>query len=153
MEEEKKEKECARCEEYLNGWKRAAADLANYKKDEARRFEDFAKLANAALILNLLPVLDSFYKTSGEPQIREQLEAVLKKAGLEKIEVKVGDAFNPALHESVGEVDGSPSTGSTSSPQASSGQQFPQIVAEIVETGYNLHGKLLRPAKVKVVKG
>ena len=147
MEEEKKEKECARCEEYLNGWKRAAADLANYKKEELKRFEGFAQLTNAGLILNLLPVLDSFYKTSGEPQIKAQLETVLKKAGLEKIEVKIGDPFNPALHEAIEAIEVV-----DAAPQLTAvGQR--SIVAEVVEMGYNLHGKLLRPAKVKVVKG
>ena len=34
------------CEEYLNGWKRAKADLSNYKKDELKRWEEFARFAN-----------------------------------------------------------------------------------------------------------
>lgn len=137
MEEEKKDNQCAQCQGYLNGWKRAAADLANYKKEEARRFEDFVKLANAALILNLLPVLDSFERSGQDSPIKTQLGDILKKAGVEKIEVKAGDAFNPAIHESVGEN------------QTSEGN-LPNTIAEVVEIGYNLQGKLLRPAKVKV---
>jgi len=140
--EEKKNNQCAQCQEYLNGWKRAAADLANYKKEELKRFEEFAKLANAALILNLLPVLDSFQRSAENSPIKNQLEDILKKAGVEKIEVKVGDAFNPTLHEAVETV---PPTKNQSMDIAS------PYIAEIVEMGYNLHGKLLRPAKVKVV--
>ena len=142
MTEEKKNNQCAQCQEYLNGWKRAAADLANYKKEELKRFEEFAKLANAALILNLLPVLDSFQRSAENSPIKNQLEDILKKAGVEKIEVKVGDAFNPTLHEAVETV---PPTKNQSMDIAS------PYIAEIVEMGYNLHGKLLRPAKVKVV--
>src|SRR3989344_6824683 len=47
-------------DEYLDGWKRAKADLSNYKKDEMKRFETVAKFANEAIIRELIAVLDSF---------------------------------------------------------------------------------------------
>ena len=47
-------------EDYLNGWKRAKADLINYQKDEARRFEEVLKFGNIELIKDFIPVLDSF---------------------------------------------------------------------------------------------
>src|SRR3990167_10954342 len=46
--------------EYLDGWQRAKADLANYKRDEGKRFEEFAKFANADLIADIVQALDSF---------------------------------------------------------------------------------------------
>ena len=58
---EERLKKCeAERQEYLDGWKRARADFINYQKDEARRFEEFAKFASAALLEDLLLVLDSF---------------------------------------------------------------------------------------------
>ena len=47
-------------DEYLDGWKRAKAELANYKKDEGKRFEAVVKFANESLIRELITVLDSF---------------------------------------------------------------------------------------------
>ena len=47
-------------EEYLNGWKRAKADLINYKKEETARLENFAKFSNEMLTADLIPALDSF---------------------------------------------------------------------------------------------
>jgi len=139
------DEKCPQCEEYLNGWKRAAADLANYKKEELRRFEEFAKLANAALILNLLPTLDSFQRSAENSPIKNQLEDILKKAGVEKIEVKVGDAFNPTIHEAVEAVE-------PAAPAENQSTTFARLyIDEVTENGYNLHGKLLRPAKVKVI--
>jgi len=50
--------ELAKCQkekdEYLDGWKRAKADLINYKKDEAQRFENIVKFANESLIRDLI---------------------------------------------------------------------------------------------------
>ncbi len=61
---EKKDKELRKCkkerEEYLDGWKRTKADFINYKKEEVKRFREFAKLSNEALVLELITVLDSF---------------------------------------------------------------------------------------------
>lgn len=138
-------------EEYLGGWKRAKADLINYKKDEFQRLEEVAKFAGEDLIRELITILDSFdlsivamEKTQdgkvekGVYLIRLQLEDLLKKRGLERIKAKVGDAFNPALHEAIGTM-------------ASEGPEG--TIAEEVERGYALHGKVLRPARVKVSKG
>jgi molecular chaperone GrpE len=135
-------------DEYLDGWKRAKADLINYKKDEAKRFEDIIKFAVQELVRDLVPVLDSFdlalESLGTEPKvekgvylIRSQLEDVLKKRGLEKIAIAVGDRFDPAFHEAVAAVESS---------------QDPGTIVEEVDRGYLLAGKLIRPARVKVAK-
>ena len=49
-----------KCEEYLNGWKRAKADFINYQKDEVKRFTEIIQFANEAIVKDLLVVLDSF---------------------------------------------------------------------------------------------
>lgn len=160
-EEEKKEEEktgeidkSTKCqkerEEYLDGWKRAKADLLNYKKDETKRFESVIKFSNEALVRDLINVLDSFNlaivsledesdkKTQkGLYLIRQQLEDILRQNGLEKIIVSVGEQFNPASQEAIASVESDKPSGT---------------VLEEIERGYTLHGKLIRPARVKVAK-
>jgi len=139
-----------KCEEYLNGWKRERADFINYKKEEMERISQIIKYANEELILKLLPILDNFclaeqhikdLSASASPQamqagegvtqIKKQLEDFLAKEGIEPIKT-IGEKFDPAIMEA---VDGEGDT-----------------VAEETQTGYTLHGKLIRPAKVKLSK-
>ncbi len=154
--EEKKEEidELSKCqkerEEYLDGWKRAKADLINYKKDEAKRFEAIVKFSNEALIRELINVLDSFdlalvaleveedKKTQkGLYLIRQQLEDILRQNGLERIIVSVGQPFDPGLQEVVATTESDKPSGT---------------IIEEVERGYLLNGRLIRPARVKVSK-
>lgn len=144
LEQCKKEKD-----EYLDGWKRAKADLINYQKDETKRFQEFAKYALENTMRDLIAVLDSFnlavasMEGSGkEPDkgvymIKTQLEDALKKYGLEKIKVSPGDQFDPAMHESLGEMESDQGSGT---------------VAVEVESGYMLNGKVVRPTRVKLAK-
>jgi len=137
-------------DDYLDGWKRAKADLINYKKDEAKRFEAIVKFSNEALIKELINVLDSFdlalvaleveedKKTQkGLYLIRQQLEDILRQNGLERIIVSVGQSFDPALQEAVATIELDKPSGT---------------IIEEVERGYLLNGKLIRPARVKVSK-
>ncbi len=150
---EEPKKNLEKCEkerdEYLNGWKRAKADFINYKKEEAERFREFAKFSNEALVLELIMVLDSFSlglavleddkpAEKGMRLIKNQLEETLKKYGLEKITVKSGDAFDPAFHEGLKEVE-------SAAP--------PGTIAEGIDIGYALNGKVIRPARVNLSKG
>lgn len=135
-------------DEYLDGWKRAKAELINYKKDEAKRFEIIMKFSNEALIREIIKVLDSFdlalnsLEKEGKAEkgiylIRAQLEDILKQNGLERIAVSMGQQFDPAFHEAVASVESDKESG---------------IIIEEVERGYFLNGKLIKPARVKVVK-
>lgn len=142
MDEEKPNEIPNKEQEYLNGWKRAKADLINYQKDEAKRFEEVIKFSNAIMIKELILVLDSFdlaEKHDGKDfkMIKNQLEDIMKKSGLERMPVSTGNAFDPNLHEAVGEVE--------SDKPAST-------VIEEVEGGYLLSGRVIRPAKVKIAK-
>jgi len=130
-------------QEYLDGWKRAKADYLNLEKDVAREKVEWIKFANFELILNLLPILDSFEQsikslpeqlkddewTKGVLKIKEQFENFLKAQGVEKIKT-VGEKFNPELHEAV-EKKG----------------DMGEIVEEI-QAGYTMHGQVIRAAKV-----
>jgi len=55
-----KENRNKKAEEYLNNWKKERADYLNYKKDEARRIEEFARFANEDLLLEVIEVMDDF---------------------------------------------------------------------------------------------
>lgn len=141
--------------EYLDGWQRAKADLINYKKDEGKRFEDLMRYASAGFVEDILPVLDGLDMALGSAGtrasapntekldegvriIRAQLADILKKRGAEEIAVNIGDAFNPAQHESIGEIESEHPTGS---------------IAEVSQKGYALAGRIIRPARVKLAKG
>ncbi|MGC8775893.1 MAG: nucleotide exchange factor GrpE [Minisyncoccia bacterium] len=135
-------------DEYLAGWQRARADFSNYKKDEALRFGEFSKYAIEKLVLDLIPVLDSFdlgiaaMEKSGNVDkgvymIRAQLEDILKNYGLKKINVEIGKELNPEIAEPIIEVEHDGPAG---------------VVLEEIEAGYKLYDKVIRPARVKVSK-
>lgn len=139
----------AQCEEYLNGWKRAKADLANNQAAESKRLHEFAKFVGEALMKDLIAVLDSFALASvaipetndakkGLMIIQSQLEEALKKHGLEKITAKEGDLFNPAWHEAIALVE------ANGKPEGT--------IAQEIEKGYTLNGKVIKPARVTVIK-
>ena len=145
-------------EEYLNGWKRAKADLINYQKDEMKRLAEAIKFGNEELIEELLTVLDSFDLSlasmkaptpdggrdpdqnignkKGMEIIQSQLENILHKYGLEPIK-SIGEKFDPSIHETIEEVKSERESGT--------------VVEELIK-GWKLHGKTIRPAKVKVAK-
>lgn len=136
-------------DEYLAGWQRARADFLNYKRDEAARFEQMLKFANEDLLEELIGVLDSFdlglqalEKTGpvekGVYMIRAKLDDVVKQRGLEKLPVKIGEKFNPSISEAIAETESEQPAGT---------------ILEIIEHGYKLHDKVLRPARVKISKG
>lgn len=136
-------------DEYLDGWKRAKADLSNYKKDELKRLQELARFANEDIIRDLITILDSFdlairaMEKNGKVEkgvylIKGQLEDLLQKRGLEKMEVAEDQQFDPAFHDAVTTIPGD--------------EEKDGLIAEEVETGYVLNGKVIRAARVKVYK-
>jgi len=136
-------------EEYLEGWKRAKADLINYKKEEEQRFKEFANFNLSLLMKDLITVLDSFDlglavlkeddpAKKGMILIRSKLVDILKNFGLSEILVTIGEDFDPSKHEAVGEVESEVPAG---------------MIAEEVERGYLLNNKVIRPVKVRISKG
>lgn len=137
------------CDEYLAGWQRAKADFINYKKDEARRFEEMIRFANEDILEELIGVLDSFDLglaamekagpvEKGVYMIHSKLEDIMKQRGLVRLPVKAGDKIDPILSETIVEVESEQPAGT---------------ILEVIESGYKLHDKILRPARVKVSKG
>lgn len=139
---------CAReRDEYLNGWRRAKADLINYKKEEAARAEEVIKFGSITLVRELLGIVDSFDialksgAASGAEKnlapILSQFEAMLKRHGAEPLRA-VGETFNPAFHEAVSEV-------ASEKPEG--------VILEEAARGWKLYDKVIRPAKVIISKG
>ncbi len=138
-----------KAEEYLNNWKRTAADFENYKKRRDKESQELVQFAQEVTVVKMLPTLESLeqalklspederFKTwsEGVVKIVQQLEKVLLDMGVEKIKT-VGEKFDPALHEAVETVDGEKSG----------------IITEEVQSGYKLNDKIIRPAKVKVTR-
>lgn len=136
-------------DEYLAGWQRSKADFINYKKEEMKKMEDVARYGNEDLIKDLISVMDNFdlalrtLEKAGPVEkgiylIRTQIDDILKKRGLAKIDIKEGDEFDPATAEALAEV-------SSDKPHGT--------VVEVIEQGYRLHEKVLRPARVIISKG
>lgn len=124
-------------EEYLNNWKRERADFLNYKKDEARRVEEFVKFANEDLVLEMMELVDDLEIAAREvpgvglEHVVKKFSELFKKYGVERI--SIDGQFNPALHEAVEtEKDGT------------------KMVE--VRAGYMMRDKVIRPARVKLVK-
>lgn len=129
---------------------RSAADFDNAKKRLAKERDDFLKFALEAMVLDLLPILDNLERalahTAGEDEktksirdgfslIHKQLSDMLCERGLKRL-TSVGKPFDPHREEAVGHV---------------VSQHEPEgTVLEEVIPGYELAGKLIRPAQVKI---
>ena len=135
-----------RAEDLADRLVRSQADYVNLQKRSVRESESVREAANEALLAALLPVLDDFdhalaalegEAAAGVRMLRENLWKVLAAAGLEAIS-PVGQPFDPYDHEVVG--------------QANDEALNDGSVKEVVQTGYRYRRRLLRPAKVIVVK-
>ncbi|HJW65077.1 MAG TPA: nucleotide exchange factor GrpE, partial [Actinomycetes bacterium] len=145
------EKARAEAESYLDDLRRLQADFDNYRKRTLREQTARAAAASQALVARLLPVLDNFeLAVSAAEQSRDfdrmlkgvemvfgELREVMEGEGLVKIEAE-GKPFDPERHEAVIAVEQEDTE--------------PGMVIDIVRTGYELRGKVLRPAMVKVAK-
>jgi len=143
-------------EEYLKGWQRERANFINYKKEEKTRFKEVMSFSNERLIKSLITILDGFnlaiqsFTQQGKSEeenknylkgiylIKSQLEDILKKEGLEMIEAEIGQPFDPAFHEAVTEVEDN--------------KFDSHVIVDILEKGYILNGKIIRPCRVSVTK-
>ena len=145
------EKARAEAESYLDDLRRLQADFDNYRKRTLREQTARAASASQALVARLLPVLDNFELAvssaehsrdfdrmlKGVEMVFGELREVMESEGLVKIEAE-GKPFDPERHEAVIAVE-------------QEGTE-PGMVVDIVRTGYELRGKVLRPAMVKVAK-
>ncbi len=129
--------------------KRAVADYQNLEKRVMEGRSELSNWATSEVLQKIVPSLDHFEKAlegasddekksgwyKGVEMAMKQLRGVLKDEGLEQIEIGADGQFDPALHEAVDAREGKDDE-----------------VLEVVEKGYTLNGKILRPAKVVVGK-
>ena len=134
---------------YLANWQRAQADLANYRRVAEQDKEEMSRLANAGLVLQLLPVIDDLERAlaavpeksahqgwvEGFRLIGQKLLKVMAIQGLERIKA-VGEPFDPHVHEALMQAKGKDG-----------------IVLEECEKGYKYRERVIRPSKVIVGMG
>lgn len=137
-------------QEYMDGWQRSKADYVNLLK----RFETDSKTAKlrgtVEAVETLLPAFDALERAkahmeqvsppAGGPEgflaIAKQLESAFASLGLEELG-KVGESFNPALHEALGQ-------------DAVESKEEDDMITAILEKGWRVGESIIRPAKVRV---
>jgi molecular chaperone GrpE len=139
-------------QEYLEGWKRCQADFENYRKMQDKSKKQFKDFLLEDLALQILPVVDNFEMSlahipenqkegawvQGILHIQRQLETILKDNGIEEIETKEGDVFNPNIHESMYQE------------SANSEKKSGDKISKIISKGYKIGDKVIRATKVTV---
>jgi molecular chaperone GrpE len=136
-------------DEYLNDLKRVAADFENYRKRVARDQEGRVARAHERLVKELLPVLDDLERAleaaaqheeakleEGVRLVHRELVEALAREGL--VEVETDGQFDPHVHEAL-----------VSQPS----EQEDGSVIEVLQKGYRLGDRVLRPARVVVSQG
>jgi molecular chaperone GrpE len=131
---------------------RKAAEFENFRKRLARDKEESIRYANAALLSDVVPIIDDFERAiqsaadskdfdafhTGVSMIEKQMVSMLERNwGLKRFSAN-GEPFDPEKHEAIAveETD----------------QHDSEIVLEDYQKGYLLHDRVLRPAKVKVAR-
>jgi len=131
---------------------RAQADFQNSRRRLEADKEQAVQYANSALILSLLPVIDNFERAltvdpaktdaasiqKGLQLVHDQMLAVLKGQSVSEIAPQPGEPFDPNLHQALMQQPGDQYTEPT--------------VTQLLQKGYALHGRTLRPAQVAVSK-
>lgn len=141
----------AEAAEYLDGWQRARAEFANYKRRQEAERARLTALTNVSLLRKLLPILDDLNRALAEmpPSVRElpwsagltmvkrKFDTFLRGEGVVAMETE-GQMFDPTYHEAITHED-------------AEGYEEGQIIGE-VQRGYTLGERVLRPASVRVAK-
>jgi len=145
----------AQSAEYLEGWQRARADFANYKRRVEKEQIEAYQNAAARVLGRFLEVLDDFDRAmqdkpaddsdpatlarwaAGVGLIQRKLQAILDAEGVETIQAE-GETFDPKLHEAI--------------THEESDSHAPGQVIGVVRQGYRLGDRVIRPAMVRVAR-
>ena len=129
--------------------KLAGAELINYRKRKDEETESLLKYANTGIITEILPIIDTFEKVINKDNVSEEFKNylvgfkmiyknlcdILKKYGVEEIN-RVGQVFDPNLEQALlTEV---------------REDQEDEVVLEVLQKGYKLKDRVIRPASVKI---
>lgn len=135
----------------LLGWQRLKADFINAQKETERNKADLIKYANENILVELLPALDAFQMAMGNKEtwekvesawrsgieyIHNMLKSILEKNGVTE-ENPIGQKLDVNKHNPIGVVE-------------TDDENKDGIIVEVVQKGYFLNGKEIRPAGVKV---
>lgn len=149
-----KAKEYLELKKSLDGWRRCLADFENYRKMQNESGKELLNLATENLVFQMLPILDNFHASTehvpedqknnawvtGIMHIQKQLETFLKDNGVEEVETKVGDEFNPEVHEAI----------HSNSNDSNKHSNDANVIKKIVSKGYKINHKVIRAVKVIV---
>ncbi len=137
---EPKENSELKIKELTESLQRLQAEFENFQKRNAKQNDEFKVFANAKMIEDLLPVLDSLEQGMTHSKdlviVYEQINGILKKKGLEKIQLKKGMNFDHNEMECL--------------MQESDPKLALDSVVNVLMQGYKLNGKILRLARVSV---
>lgn len=139
---EELEKRLKEMEEYA---KRLKAEYENFREEVAREKQEIIKNASEYIVSKLIPILDDFERAlkhakndetfvKGVEIIYKRLMNTLENEGLSRIEI--GEKFNPFEHEAVEKI------------ETEDVEEY--TILEKIENGYKFHGRVIKPAKVKV---
>lgn len=142
------EKECA---EWKDKYLRCIAEFENYRRRSNEEKANWIKMATQRFALEICEVADNFERAlnqvsedkkddsfvKGMMMIAEQLKKVMEKEGITKIDA-LGKPFDPAIHDALAHI---PS------------EYDENTIAAVIQNGYMLYDKLLRPVRVAVSSG
>ncbi len=134
---------------YYANWQRSVADFQNYKRRVEEEKKEYTRVANAAMVINVLPVYDDLERAittvdaklaglnwvQGIEAIYRKFHNALESMGVYEIPAE-GETFDPEVHEAVGEQPGAENQ-----------------VLHVAQRGYRLGDKVIRPAMVIVGNG
>ena len=148
------EKECdearSKAAEYLDGWQRSMAEFANYKKRVERDREQVQQALTGTIVKRYLEVVDDLERAlktrpndgdgaawaNGIELIYRKLLITLDSQDVKPMDA-LGQLFDPSKHEAIGHMDSS---------------TYPSgHIAEVVQNGYLIGDRVLRPALVRIV--
>jgi molecular chaperone GrpE len=138
-------------DEYLDGWQRARAEFSNYKKRMDREVSETRARVMCEIAARYLGVLDDLERALAERNnvdsnhawaegielIHQKLQAILTSEGIEPIPAE-GEIFDPNFHEAI-------------SYEESDDHEDGQVIA-VIQEGYKLGDRVVRPALVRVAK-
>lgn len=135
--------------EYFESLKRAKNDVLKIQREFEEKFQQIQDLANFEIIYHLIAVLDSFELAfqkekevnQGFYLIYSQLKDILEKFGVEEIETE-GKIFDPNFHETL-------TTKKCEKKDCPGNDEG--LIIEVLSKGYFYKGRLLRPARVKII--
>jgi len=137
----------AKAAEYESGWKRALADLDNYRKDVEKRQGEMVQFLKANTVSKFLDIYDDLERAlkfvteekakEGLMDVQKKFRELLSAEGFEQIDLEPGTEFDPAMAEAISYEENEVGEGK---------------VIETVERGLKFGDRVVKPAKVRVGK-